>query len=117
MTKPATLDILVVGREKAILEVVERLINSHEGWKATIVTTEDAAVDAFSKQQFPIVLVCAGLSAQEEETLRQRLVGKDPETVVIRHYGGGSGLLENEILGILDQRRQHLHPFRNTMKN
>ena len=95
------LDILVVGREKTILEVVERLINSHEGWKATVAASEDAAVEAFERRCFPIVLVCAGLSAKEEETLRQRLVSKDAKTVVIRHYGGGSGLLENEILGII----------------
>ncbi|WP_431210480.1 hypothetical protein ACQ86N_31400 [Puia sp. P3] len=28
-------NILVIGRDRAILEVVERLINSHEDWKAT----------------------------------------------------------------------------------
>lgn len=106
MTRAGALDILVIGREKSILEVVQRLIDSHEGWKATIVTTEDEAVDAFKKQHFPIVLVCAGLSAGEEAALRQRLVTQDPGTAVIRHYGGGSGLLENEILGILDQRRE-----------
>jgi hypothetical protein len=100
-----TLDILVVGREKTILDVVERLINGHEGWKATIAATEDDAVHLFKKQFFPIVLVCAGFSAQEEEALRQRLLSND--TVVIRHYGGGSGLLENEILGILDQRKSN----------
>jgi hypothetical protein len=105
MANAPTLAILVVGREMAILEVVERLINSHEGWKATVVTTEDGAVEAFKKQRFPIVLVCGGLSVAEEETLRKRLVGEDPGTVVIRHYGGGSGLLENEILSILHQRR------------
>ena len=95
------LDILVVGRERAILDVVERLINSHQGWKATIVSTEEAVVNVFEEQHFPIVLVCAGFSAQEEESLRQRLAGK--ETVVSRHWGGGSGLLENEILGILHE--------------
>jgi CheY-like chemotaxis protein len=105
MATAATLDILVVGREKDILDVVDRLINGHEGWRATIVDTEDKAVDAFKKQHFPIVLVCGGPSLQEEEALRQRLVKED--TIVIRHYGGGSGLLENEILGILDQRRQY----------
>ena len=102
-----SLDILVAGREKAILDVVERLINTHEGWKATVVTTEEDAVNGFRKQQFPIVLVCAGFSAQEEEALRQRLVKEDRDTVVIRHYGGGSGLLENEILGILHQRKSN----------
>ena len=98
-----SLDILVAGREKAILDVVERLINTHAGWKATVVTTEEDAVNDFRKQPYPIVLVCAGFSAQEEEGLRQRLAKED--TVVIRHYGGGSGLLENEILGILHQRK------------
>lgn len=95
------LDILVVGRERAILDVVERLINSHEGWKATVAATEEAAVEVFKERRFPIVLVCAGFSAAEEESLRQRLVAEYPETVVSRHWGGGSGLLENEILGIL----------------
>jgi DNA-binding response OmpR family regulator len=100
-----TLDILVAGREKAILDVVERLINTHEGWKATVVTTEEEAVRVFKDRSYPMVLVCAGFSAEEEEALRRRLVKEDPATVVIRHYGGGSGLLENEILGILHQRK------------
>ena len=102
-----TLDILVAGREKTILDVVERLINTHEGWKATVITTEDEGVHVFNKQRFPIVLVCAGFSAEEETSLRAKLTAKDPTTVVIRHYGGGSGLLENEILGILDQRKSY----------
>ena len=54
------LQILIAGRERMILDVVERLVNSHEGWMATIVTTEEAAVDAFDRKHFPIVLVCAG---------------------------------------------------------
>lgn len=102
-----TLDILVAGREKTILDVIERLINTHEGWKATVVTTEEEGVHVFNKQRFPIVLVCAGFSAEEETSLRTTLTAKDPTTVVIRHYGGGSGLLENEILGILDQRKSY----------
>jgi hypothetical protein len=100
-----TLDILVAGREKAILDVVERLINTHEGWKATVVTTEEEAVRVFKDRWYLMVLVCAGFSAEEEEALRRRLAREDPASVVIRHYGGGSGLLENEILGILHQRK------------
>ena len=88
-----------------ILDVVERLINTHEGWKATVATTEEEAVAVFKESGFPIVLVCAGFGAEEEEGLRQRLLKEDPAVVVIRHYGGGSGLLENEILGILQQRK------------
>src|SRR6202000_304133 len=60
------LSILIVGREPAILEVVERLINSHEGWSATKATTPEEAEKQFRLQRFPIVLVGAGISAAEE---------------------------------------------------
>ncbi len=101
---PTTLQILAVGRDKDILAVVERLINSHDGWAATIAMTAQEAQQRFKEKPFPIVLVGAGFSAQEEETLRQTLTTLDPATTVIRHYGGGSGLLENEILGILQSK-------------
>lgn len=97
------INILAVGREAAILEVVERLINSHEGWSAATAATEKEAVKAIKEKKYAIVLIGAGFSAREEESLRQRLTKLDPAVVVIRHYGGGSGLLENEILGILSQ--------------
>jgi hypothetical protein len=99
------LNILAVGRDKDILAVVERLINSHDGWKAAVASTEDEAETVFRTKGFRIVLVGAGFSAEEEEALRQRLLRLDPVVVVIRHYGGGSGLLENEILGILQSKQ------------
>ena len=95
------IDILAVGKEAAILEVVERLINSHEGWHASTAATGDEAIAAVKKKKYTIVFVCAGFSSQEEENLRGQLTKLDPALVVTRHFGGGSGLLENEILGIL----------------
>ncbi|HEY6900386.1 MAG TPA: hypothetical protein VI233_07080 [Puia sp.] len=108
------LNILAIGRDPAILQVVERLINGHEGWKATIVTTEGEAVAAMKAAaavdgtKFSIVLVCAGVTIGEEEGLRRRLLQMDPAVVVTRHFGGGSGLLENEILGILNSKNNQL---------
>ena len=96
------LNILAIGRDLAILQVVERLINGHEGWAATIVTTDEEAITAFSKTDFRIVFVCAGVTAEEEEALRRKLLELDPGVVVTRHFGGGSGLLENEVLAILN---------------
>lgn len=95
------LHILVVAREPAILEVVKRLINAHEGWTATTVLTDPEAIDAFQRERFPIVLVGAGVTEEEENALRGQLLTIDPHVTVIRHYGGGSGLLENEIYEIL----------------
>jgi hypothetical protein len=102
------LDILAVGRDEAILQVVQRLINSHENWIATIVGTDEQALAAFEQKRFPIVFVCAGVTAEEEEALRQCLSRLDPSVTVIRHYGGGSGLLENEVRGILDRQGIHI---------
>jgi len=99
-------NILVVGRDRSILEVIERLINAHEGWHATITETEEAVLKAFKEKQYAIVFVSAGYSAPEEEAMRQKLTTLDPGVVVTRHYGGGSGLLENEILGILNKEKQ-----------
>jgi hypothetical protein len=100
------LNILAIGRDPAILQVVERLINSHPGWAATIVATEAEAVAAFGKTNFRIVFVCAGITADEEETLRRRLQGLNPDVVVTRHFGGGSGLLENEVLAIINAQNK-----------
>jgi hypothetical protein len=99
------LKILAVGRELAILQVVERLINGHEGWAATIVTRDEEAIMAFDKMDFRIVFVCAGVTAEEEENLRRRLQEIRPGVVVTRHFGGGSGLLENEVLAILNSQK------------
>ena len=98
------LHILVVGREQAILEVVERLINAHPGWSAATALTPEDAERLFSESRFSIVLVGAGISPSEEETLRQRLTSINPAVTVTRHYGGGSGLLENEIINILQNK-------------
>lgn len=98
------LDILAVGRDEAILLVVQRLVNSHENWSAAIVSTDEQALAAFEQKRFPIVFVCAGVTAQEEEALRRRLLQLDPSVTVVRHFGGGSGLLENEVRGILDRQ-------------
>ena len=96
------LNIMAIGRDKAILEVVERLINSHEGWKATVVTTEEEAFAALEEKEFRIVFVAAGVTAEEEEALKRSIQERYPRIVVARHFGGGSGLLENEVLTILN---------------
>ena len=99
--EPAQLNILAVGHDAAIMQVVERLINSHAGWVATIAASTEQALAVFGEKEFQIVFVCAGIGAAEEEELRQRLLQLNRAVVVTRHYGGGSGLLENEVLGIL----------------
>ena len=100
------INILAVGRNSAILEIIQRLINAHEGWHAAIATTEEEAIETFKEKPYTIVLISAGFFADEEITLRQKLVKLDPRVSVIRHYGGGSGLLESEILYLLKTKEK-----------
>jgi hypothetical protein len=102
------LNILAVGLNAEIMAVVNRLINGHEKWKGTTVCTIEEAIDAFSREQYHILLLCAGITEEGASQLKTNLAGLNPATIVIRHFGGGSGLLENEILAALDQHNIQL---------
>jgi hypothetical protein len=102
------LNILAVGLNAEIMAVVDRLINGHEKWKGTTVCTLEEATHACSKDQYHIVLLCAGITEEQASQLKNTLAGLSPATIVIRHFGGGSGLLENEILAALDRHNIRL---------
>ena len=102
------LNILAVGLNAEIMAVVDRLINGHDKWKGTTVCTLEDAMAAFGKEQYHILLLCAGVSEEAASQLKSNLTGLNPATIVIRHFGGGSGLLENEILAALDQHNIRL---------
>ncbi|WP_298738020.1 hypothetical protein [uncultured Chitinophaga sp.] len=103
------LNILAVGLNAEIMAVVNRLINGHEQWKGTTVCTIAEAIAAFSKEQYHIVLLCAGICEETASQLKTTLAGLSPATIVIRHFGGGSGLLESEILSALSQHNIRLN--------
>lgn len=98
------LHILAIGRNAEIMTVMQRLLNAPDNWTGLAVTTDEAAKAAFEKEAFDIVLLCAGISPEEEAALTAYFKHHSPETIVKRHYGGGSGLLKNEILYALEHR-------------
>ncbi|WP_343691753.1 hypothetical protein [Chitinophaga sp.] len=97
-------NILAIGRNEEIMTVMQRLLNAPEDWSGKAVTTDEAAYEALQATAYDIILLCAGITAEEETALRERLSALAPAAIITRHYGGGSGLLRNEILYLLDQR-------------
>jgi len=89
------IEILIVGTNQPIMETIERLINKEGIWKATIALSEDEALAYFVTKDFRVVLLCAGLA--EELLLKEKLLKLNPNLPVVKHYGGGSGLLFAEI--------------------
>lgn len=102
--EPMQLHILAVGKNVEIMTVMHRLLNAPDNWTGVTVTTAEAARAAFEKEAFDIVLICAGISPEEETTLTAHIKQHSPAVIVKRHYGGGSGLLKNEILYALENR-------------
>ena len=106
----AKINILVIGRHQEILETVLRIINKSENWIAQGTQTDEEAISLFAQQKFDIVLLCGGIAEESEAALRTVFTEKDPEIIIIQHYGGGSGLLSNEIMHALSQRPSSQNP-------
>lgn len=102
--EPVKVKILAIGRHEEILETVLRIINKSENWTAQGALTDEKAIALFEEHKFDIVLLCGGIEEECEAVLRATFTEKDPEIIIIQHYGGGSGLLSNEIIHALSKR-------------
>jgi hypothetical protein len=91
------LNILVIGRHAQIMETILRLINSQPEWKAEGALTDAEAEMKFKVGKFDLVLIGGGVEASSEGNLKTEFEKINPQIKVVRHYGGGSGLLFNEI--------------------
>lgn len=95
-------NILYIGRHPEILGTVVRLINNNEDWFGAGAETDVDAMELFKRIHFHIVLLGCGIEPESEEKLRAFFKNTNPNCVIVQHYGGGSGLLTNEILMALE---------------
>jgi len=95
--------ILYIGKHPEILQTVVRLINSDENWFGIGAQDEQEAIDLFLKYEFAIVLLGCGLDKETEDSLTAFFKRTSPNIRIVEHFGGGSGLLKNEILSALSQ--------------
>jgi hypothetical protein len=102
------LNILALGHNPEIMLVMNRLLNAPAGWYGVTANTEEEVVAAFAEMSFHIVLLCAGVTQEEEVRLKAQLSALNPSVIIKRHYGGGSGLLKNEIQFVLDRENIQL---------
>jgi DNA-binding NarL/FixJ family response regulator len=89
--------ILVIGRHPQIMETVLRLLNREPGFEAQGALTDDEAKSKFQSNPFDLVLFGGGVEDSSESELRREFTRIHPSIKMIGHYGGGSGLLFNEI--------------------
>jgi DNA-binding NtrC family response regulator len=89
--------ILVVCANPHILRVILRLTNANNDWEAVGSSTSQEAKEALSRDNFNLLLIGSGLTEAEEQGLIKYVQSDVPNTRIIQHYGGGSGLLSAEI--------------------
>lgn len=95
--------ILVIGRNADILQTVLRLCNGQPDYEALGAMTDEEAKDLFSKNDFDLVLMGGGVEETSETKLSSEFRIKKKDIKIIRHYGGGSGLLFNELQQALEK--------------
>src|ERR671913_286386 len=97
-------EILVIGRHEEILQILIRLINQNDQWNASATSSDEEAIQLFAGGGFDIVLLSSGIEKDAEKALCSYFMEQRPGTIIIQHYGGGSGLLTGEILMALEHR-------------
>jgi len=101
--------ILYIGLNAEINIIMQRLINGHDGWEGFVAASGEEAILLFHQHTFDVVLLGNGMDEEEERKLRAIFTRQHPDVIIIEHYGGGSGLLENEIREALDNRKPGLN--------
>jgi len=91
------IQILIICAHEEILQTIIRLINKNEKWDATGAINSENAIKVFNQQNFDLVLLGSGIDSEDENKLQQIFLEKNPQVRIVQHFGGGSGLLFNEI--------------------
>lgn len=94
------LQFLVIGKNQEILDTLKRIIENNEGWTAEIQNDESVCYDYVKENQVDIVLLSSGLDQEFENNIKIFCENLDKDVKVIVHYGGGSGLLKNEVYAL-----------------
>ena len=101
-----TLHFLVIGKNQEILEVLKRIIENNEGWTAEIQSDENFCYGYIEENEVDIVLLSSGLEDEFEKNIKVFCENLDKNVKVIDHYGGGSGLLKNEVYSLFPNLRE-----------
>lgn len=104
-------EILVIGRNESMLQTVVQSVNNEPAWIGTGAVSDEDAIERFHHHHFDAVLLTNGLTEKEDKKLRALFLHQNPDIIIIRHYGGGSGLLQAEIRQALEERKAANKPI------
>ncbi|WP_300670841.1 hypothetical protein [Soonwooa sp.] len=102
----SNIQFLVVGKNDEILATLKRLIENTDNWQAQLISDESQVDNYITNNPVDIILLSSGLDEAFEQEIKVNPIVLEKNIAVIEHFGGGSGLLKNEIYAALP----HLNP-------
>ncbi|OKS85625.1 hypothetical protein [Mucilaginibacter polytrichastri] len=90
------IEILAICTHEGILQTINRLINNNELWNSTGAIDMQSATELLVNKDFDLILIGSGLAVADEYKL-ETVLAAHKNIPVVKHYGGGSGLLFGEI--------------------
>jgi FMN phosphatase YigB (HAD superfamily) len=105
-----TVQILAIGRNPDTLKTVITLINKNQEWSGFGAITDEEAIQLSRNNCFDLFLLTNGIDEHSEQKLRSAFLDDHPDSIIIQHYGGGSGLLTGEILhGLMTKKQKQVN--------
>ena len=97
------ISIISFVKNREILPVLDRLVNKEEGWEGVRAADLETAREHLRNGRFDVILLGAGTGDEERAELRKVIDETEQQTIMIDHYGGGSGLLYAEVMEALNK--------------
>lgn len=91
------INILIICTNQPIAETIARLIDKMEDWHATTALSLNDALERCYAIKFDVILIGSGISQEHEDVFNLHIQKLNVQTPIVKHYGGGSGLLYAEI--------------------
>lgn len=95
--------ILVVGTHEKIMEIVVRHLLKDETLEVKDALSEETVYETFGTFDPDVLMFSSGFDEALENEIKSKLLTQKPNLEVVMHYGGGTGLLFNEIQEMLDK--------------
>ncbi|CAM3870942.1 hypothetical protein [Aquirufa aurantiipilula] len=96
-------NVLVVGKNEAIVELLIKLVNKYPELFALGTCKLEDISSICQISPVDILLISSGLSLNQENEVKQLVKQFHPNLKTVEHFGGGSGLLKTELNQVLDR--------------
>ncbi|MCO5230259.1 MAG: hypothetical protein M9958_03790 [Chitinophagales bacterium] len=92
--------ILVICYHQEILNTLERILLKTPNYKPNVSSDIASTNSYLSENKFDAIILGSGIPENQEQKIERWVKNNTSSTAIIYHYGGGSGLLFNELESI-----------------